>query len=68
MSPDETVAEFVVDIIVRAEEDGFADRFADAYDISALRKANEAELSAVSGCETAGRDRTLTVTAFSHTR
>jgi hypothetical protein len=64
MSPDETVAEFVVDIIVKAETEGFADRFADAYDVSALSKANEAELGSASDCGTAGRELTLTVTAL----
>ena len=64
MSPDETAAEFVVDITVKAEAQGFSDRFADAYDASMLREANDAELARVPDCGTAGQEQTLAVTVL----
>ena len=47
MHPCESVAEYVVDVTVRADREGFADHYADAYDASALRAANHVELAAV---------------------
>ena len=61
MQPCESVAEFVVDVTVQAEARGFADHFADAYDGSALRAANDAELAAVPDCGEACLERTYQV-------
>ena len=61
MHPCESVAEFVVDVTVRADREGFADRYADAYDASALRAANDSELAAVPVCEEASLERTYQV-------
>jgi len=61
MQPCESVAEYVVDVTVRADREGFADRYADAYDASALRAANDAELAAVPVCTEACLERTYQV-------
>ena len=64
MADDETVAEFIFDVIVKTEALGCADRLADAYDASTLRAANDAESAAASVPETSGRSQALVVTAF----
>ena len=61
MHPCESVAEFVVDVTVRADSEGFADRYADAYDASALRAANDAELTATPACAEPRLERTYQV-------
>ena len=59
MQPWESVAEYVVDVTMKAEHQGLTNHYADVYDASALRAANDTDLAGATAFGGVFSDRTI---------